>query len=264
MRTVGIEALGLGVRLHLSRPIESMAADLKDAWAMCPLTVEPTVGLYLHLGHNQTRALPKGCTEQVSADTAVALPQQVTQAVTRAALKANLGKLLLLHAAGIANPATGDAVALVAASGTGKTTATLTLAPQWSYLTDETVAVRPEDDSIVAYPKPLSVKRSGVLYKTETPPDSLGLKVSPVPAHLRAIVILDRQPGHAGDPAVTDIGVLDMICDIAPQSSSLHMLPEPLQMLHALHSRMRRVVRVTYAEAQSLQPLIASLLDPSS
>ena len=106
MRTVGIEALGLGVQLHLSRPIESMAADLKAAWAMCPLTVEPTVGLYLHLGHNQTRALPKGCTEQVSADTAVALPQQVTQAVTRAALKANLGSCCTRQASRTRQPGT--------------------------------------------------------------------------------------------------------------------------------------------------------------
>ena len=59
--------------------------------------------------------------------------------------------------------------------------------------------------------------------------------------------VYKRQPEHVGEPTVTDIGVLDMICDIAPQSSSLHLLPEPLQMLNALHARMRRVVRVTYS-----------------
>ena len=57
------------------------------------------------------------------------LMQMLTQAVTRAAIDAQAGRLVMLHAAGIQHPTTGAMVALVGPGGTGKTTLIRTLCP---------------------------------------------------------------------------------------------------------------------------------------
>ena len=69
---------------------------------------------------------------------------------------------------------TGATVLLVGASGAGKTTSAQILGRRLGYLSDETAGLRP-DLSVVAYPKPLSVRRDQAAPKEQVAPDALGL-----------------------------------------------------------------------------------------
>lgn len=184
------------------------------------------------------------------------LMQMLTQAVTRAAIDAQKGRLVMLHAAGIQDPASGATVALVAPGGTGKTTLVRTLGPGRAYITDETVAVR-EDYTVLPYPKPLSVRREpSSPWKDETAPGSLGLAAPRDPAHLAAVVMLDRRDDHDGAPEVEDLHTLDAIAALTPETSHLPEMDKPLQRMAALCDSVGGVVRVTYREAEHLAPLV--------
>jgi hypothetical protein len=75
--------------------------------------------------------------------------------VTFAALMATAGRRVNLHAGGVSDVRR-RVLAVVAPSGTGKTTATIALARRLGYVSDETVSIDPA--GIVApHPKPLSV-----------------------------------------------------------------------------------------------------------
>ena len=122
--------------------------------------------------------LPGAGVRHLSSDTFEGLAEAVTSEVTIAAILERAGELTMLHACGVADPE-GGVIALVAKSGTGKTTASSQLARTFGYITDETVAIR-ADGTIVPYPKPLSVKQATTgAAKLQVGPDELGLKVAP-------------------------------------------------------------------------------------
>ena len=83
----------------------------------------------------------------------------ITQQVTRAAIEARAGQLLMFHAGALCDLDTGATIAFVAPGGTGKTTLVRTLGPGRGYVTDETVGVRARR-GIEPYCKPLSVRRA--------------------------------------------------------------------------------------------------------
>ena len=184
------------------------------------------------------------------------LMQMLTQAVTRAAIDAQKGRLVMLHAAGIQDPASGATVAMVGPGGTGKTTLIRTLGPGRAYITDETVAVR-EDNTVLPYPKPLSVRREpSSPWKDETDPARSACSRRRDPAHLAAIVMLDRRDDHDGAPDVEHVPTLDAIAALTPETSHLPELDKPLQRMAALCDSVGGVVRVTYREAEHLAPLV--------
>lgn len=154
-----------------------------------------------------------------------ALLSSTTQAVTRKLIGQRIGQLLMLHAGCLANPTTGEAIAFVAAGGTGKTTLTNRLGRRYSYITDETCGID-EDLLIHPYMKPLSIRSNGPS-KIETSPDQLGLVTLDVEPRLVSIVLLDRQPGHEG-LTVKELSLFEAIESLAPQTSSMHRLPDPL------------------------------------
>lgn len=182
----------------------------------------------------------------------------LTQNVTRAAIGEQTGRLLMLHAGALSNLETGATVAYVAPGGTGKTTITRTLGRGRGYVTDETVAVT-RAGTIEPYPKPLSVRRVGG-GKDEVPPRELGLRPVESRPWLAGLLVLRRDPHHAGDPAVHEISLLDAIAALSPETSAMAALPDPLRACAEVIERAGGLVRVTYREAAHLEEIVVERL----
>ncbi len=185
-----------------------------------------------------------------------AVLQRLTQEVTRTAIRARTGDLLMLHAGALAHPATGAAVVLVAPGGTGKSTACRVLGPERAYLTDETVGIR-RDGTIAPYLKPISTRRpdwGGV--KDEVAPSELGLVAPTVPVRPAGIVLLRREDGREGAPEVTPLDTLEALTALAPESSGFMNTERPLTWLAELLEATGGAVRVTYGGAEDLVPLV--------
>ncbi|SDB80076.1 hypothetical protein GA0111570_101351 [Raineyella antarctica] len=183
------------------------------------------------------------------------LASQLTlQAIERA-----MGERLMFHAAGLATRQ-GDVVALVAPSGTGKTTAARTLcADAFGYVTDETVSVGiGAEPDVLPYPKPLSVVTEQNGRKAQHGPDELGL--APTPSHLRLtrLVLLDRHE-EPTVPSLSPVDLLDGLLEASQQISALSALPDPLQVLCRTVDRCHGVVRLSYSDIAETTDLLTDL-----
>lgn len=152
----------------------------------------------------------------------------VTTRVTLAALDATVGQRVNLHAGAVAD-ADGRAIALVGASGSGKTTAIGQLGRRLGYLSDETVSL---DDTLLVHPhpKPLSVVAdpAAPYAKGSLSPDDLGLVVPPESSYLHRLVLLHRGTDDAG---LVPVPPARAIVAIVEQSSSLVHLDHPIRRL---------------------------------
>lgn len=166
---------------------------------------------------------------------------------------------LNLHAAGVAAP-DGRVLTLVAASGTGKTTACALLARQLAYVTDECVSVGLDDDSVLAFPRPLSFRSADSSdHKAVIGPDELGLPRPRGPLRVGPLVLLDRR--HAVDaPQLVEMDWESALLDLIPQTTALPRLPGPLQVLVDYVRRAGGAYRLTYAEIDAAAPLLHALL----
>lgn len=181
---------------------------------------------------------------------------------TSRTIESGRGRDLMFHAACLADPATGSAVLLAAASGTGKTTATRRLGPHYAYLTDETAMVDVEDLSVTPYPKPLSLLQDGRRPKRQVSPDELGLGPD-VPAVLRRVAVLDRERDAAEEDVAARAERMDLaeaLVLLVPQTSSLAHLERGLVTLCRTLDRLGGVQRLVYAEAEDLRPVVDALL----
>ena len=187
--------------------------------------------------------------------------ERLVPRATSEAIESGRGRDLMFHAACLADPATGAAVLLAAASGTGKTTATRRLGPHYAYLTDETAIVDPEDLSLVPYPKPLSLLQDGRRPKRQVSPDELGLGPA-VPAVLRRVAVLDRAREDAAGVVVRTetMDLAEALVLLVPQTSSLAQLDRGLVALCRTLDRLGGVQRLVYGEADELRPVIDALL----
>jgi hypothetical protein len=183
--------------------------------------------------------------------------------VTLAALRATRGQRLNLHAGGLADPQ-GRVIALVAASGTGKTTATRSLAQRLGYLSDETVSLDP-DGRVYPHPKPLSVlpKAETRRYKQQLSPDDLLLLPAIADGRLARIVVLRR--GVPEPRGLVRLGTVEGLLELVGQSSSLSDLEEPFGTLLRLVDHAGGVWALEYDEiTDHLETLVDFLAaDPS-
>jgi hypothetical protein len=197
----------------------------------------------------------QGSRQQVSDDD---VPYVVSRAVTMASIGRRTGDCLMLHAAGLAAP-DGGTVALVAASGTGKTTAATVLGRSLGYVTDETVAVE-HDLRVRPYPKPLSVvvdpSRPNV--KHERSPDDLGLRRAPDDLRLAATVVIERDPGLP-EPVLEPIGLVEAALLALPQTSAVATLDRPLDRLARALTAGHGPWRLRYAEVGDCIDLVGAL-----
>lgn len=162
--------------------------------------------------------------------------ESATQQITQAFIAARAGELLMLHAGSVAHPVTGRALVFVAPGGTGKSTLTRRLGKSYGYLSDETVGICPDTLRIHPYPKPITLAPEHGHPKRENSPDDLGLVPAPAVPVLADLVVLRRttEREHA---TFTPLPVLDALTMIAPETSSLSKLPEPLHLMADVHRR---------------------------
>lgn len=153
----------------------------------------------------------------------------VSGLVTRAVITALRGRYLLLHGAALARD--GTAIALVAPSGTGKSTAAVALgaATDVEYLTDECVIIDPATWLVHPYPKPLSrVVSRDPFRKADYAPSGLGLVPTREPRPLAGVFLLARD---GGEPQLEQVPLIETISALAPLTSSLPSLENPLETL---------------------------------
>jgi hypothetical protein len=185
----------------------------------------------------------------------------LTTQVTMAALKATAGLRVNLHAGGVADERH-RVLAVVAASGTGKTTATLALAKRLGYVSDETVSIAP-DGTIAPHAKPLSVvlDPQRLRDKQQLSPDDLGLLPTPDEGRLARLVVLQRGTGAA--KGLTRLGIAEGMLQVIEQSSSLSQLPRPLHVLMSLVEDCGGLWALSYDEiTDHVDELVELLAEP--
>lgn len=264
---VVVDAFGVRVGVRVAgRRADEVLDRLADLWEYCKTPAGAKAEAVVEALYDDD---PSTCLE-AEASGVVARPelddllQLLTQRVTESAVDARAGECLMLHAACLADPTSGAAVAFVAPGGTGKTTVVRTLGPGRWYVTDETTVVL-EDGTVVPYPKPLSVRRApGSLFKDETPPGRAGLVPPSGRLHLAALCLLGREDGHVGPPVVETLSTLDGLVSLVPETSHLPDLPRPLHHLAELAESLGGVRRIHYREAADLGSVWDELLAGSS
>ncbi|MDR6414907.1 hypothetical protein [Pseudarthrobacter sulfonivorans] len=262
-----LNVMGVQIAVRWGRDVTwEQRESMRLAWARCsssdkplvpPLPVEPSKSQPFAANVAYRSTTDDGGTFHLHAASFEELAEILTSRLTVAAILANAGKLTMLHACGVADPVTGAVVALVAKSGTGKTTAASVLAGAYGYVTDETVAVRP-DGSVVPYPKPLSIKQGPGVPKRQVGPDERGLQPAPAKLFIQSIVLLDRVE-DAVHPTLNKVPPADALLALIPDSSSQAEMEQPLQSLCRLIDSVGGVRRVTYSEAVDLPAALEPL-----
>lgn len=257
-----LDILGVQFTVRWGRGVTGQQRErMRSAWARCAsesaphlpsLPREPNGSQPFSASVTYQAPTNDGGTFALQAASFEELAENLTSRLTVAAILANAGQLTMLHACGVADRVTGAVIALVAKSGTGKTTAVSVLAGAYGYVTDETVAIRP-DGSVVPYPKPLSVKQGYLVPKVQVGPDELKLQSAHTKPFIQSIVLLDRvEATNPVLPTLTKVPLADALLALIPDSSSQGELDQPLQSLCRLIDSVGGVWRVTYSEAVDL------------
>ncbi len=254
-----VEAFGARWRLDVEGLGPPLAGRLRELWGRATASgpADGVVPAYV-----VTRAGDRVLVDGTPYRTADAdLPYAVSRAVTHASIRRRAGRCLLLHAAGLSGE-DGATLALVAPSGTGKTTAARTLGRRLGYVSDETVAVE-ADHTVRPYAKPLSVVVDPAVPhgKVESSPDELGLARAPDGLRLAAVVLLERDPSH-GAPRLHPVGLVEALAALVPQTSALLDLADPLDVLAAAATAGGGPWRLRYAEVAECGDLASRLLGP--
>ena len=184
--------------------------------------------------------------------------------LTGDAIRRLRGQYVMFHACGVSDE-TGRVLALVAKSGSGKTTAATRLGRSgFGYVTDETVAIDPSGE-VLPYPKPLSVVDEDFVGgpKVQHGPDDLGLGLPPAGLRLARLVLIDRKPGQ-GEARLEQVPLLDGLLELIPQTSSLSLLDLPLQTVCRLLDSSGGLHRLVYSEIDDAAPLLHDFLAEST
>lgn len=227
---------------------QELTNQVTRAWSRClaRADAEPANGLTVRL--NSDASAPASLLSTLSTE------------ITLLAIEAHRAHSVMLHAAALADPATGRAVLLVGPSGMGKTTAARTLGADLGYLTDEMVAIGPDLD-VKAYPKPLSILTGDSPTKDQVSPDDLGLGPTPDSSQVAGVLLLAREP--CAETQVEGLSISQALAALAPHTSYLASLARPLHRLAEIVDAAGGVSVAHYDDAASLRPIIDSLFGRS-
>ncbi|MFC0674724.1 hypothetical protein [Brachybacterium hainanense] len=174
--------------------------------------------------------------------------------LTRAVIGRLLGEAILLHAGVVEHPRLG-VLALVGASGAGKSTATLELGRGGVYLSDELAILDPVSHAVTAFPKPVSRVLGEDGGKQDIALAALGLRAGTGSAAPGTVVLLDRV--RDGEASLSRVPLAEALLAIIEQSSSLWRVPGGLASLARLLLGAGGALRVRYREAAELPALLA-------
>lgn len=229
-----------------------------------PIGIPVTGDAAARLRHQWSRALTDRAASsvvdlsQVDTDDEVAHDYAVTSRVTLAALDATAGQRINLHAGAVADDE-GRALALIGASGSGKTTAVHQLARHLGYLSDETTSV---DARLLVHPhpKPLSVisDADAPLLKQSLSPDDLGLAHPPATSYLHRLVLLHRGDDETG---LVPLAPAHAMAEMVAQTSSLVHLEHPILRLADTIDACGGVWGLHYREFENWIGALVDLLD---
>lgn len=249
-REFQVDALGARLRVALDGFAESDADRLRDQWRRLEAEGDAADTI--------TVAAAPGPGADVSGHDLDAVGIALRRALNQRAIEANRGELVTFHAAGLADPATGDVIALVGPSGAGKSTAAALLGAGLGYVSDETVAVTPAGE-VLAFPQPLAFKETATHGRHVAGPDELGLLRPGPRLRLARIALLDRTD-EAAEPTISTVGLRDVFDEIVAQVNHFNALPRPLSLLDGLVRRCGGVQVISYREAADLVEPVRELL----
>lgn len=268
------------------------AEEIAQQWSWCALdsasqrTIAPIAGSGVEIQNDpdspaaQAPIVVERPDESTVGDSPNLADYRLTTTLTSTAIAARRAQYVMLHAGGIAN-ADGRVAALIAASGTGKTTATRHLCTHegYAYVTDETVIFN-DHGEVLPYPKPLSVippdTHDGS--KRQYSPTQLGFAPPPEGTlQVGPFILLDRvrddavanDAGDAGDvndtpapdaaddaPALHGVDLLEGLAVLLPQSSSLPSIPGSLGLLARIVTECGGILELRYREIHETAELI--------
>lgn len=255
-----IDAFGARWTLDVSGLEPALGAELLRLWARARVDADPAAppgdAPPFVVRRTDDGTVEVGGVRHRTTDDDV--PYAVSREITMASIHRRSGQCLMLHAAGLA---TGDGrtVALVAASGTGKTTASRVLGRSLGYVSDETVCVE-HDLSVLAYPKPLSVvvDPDTPHGKCESSPDELGLGRAVADLSLSATVVLHRS-ADVTTPVLEAISLIEAMGEVLPQTSALPSLDRPLDRLATALTTGHGPWRLTYRDIADCVEIVSDL-----
>ena len=243
-----LDLVSMGCRwvLDVSELDDAAAAETTQRWQRC-----------VELASVATPVIEDD--PQMLTVSATAKAYDLSRELTRKGLMRLRGQVTLLHAAALADP-DGRALVLVAPSGGGKSTATRVLGQRLGYVSDETVVLL-DDHRIAPHPKPpsLVIDPQDRSRKNEPPPDELGLGPTPGSPRLGRLVTLAREDSVT-EPAIEEVGLIDQLLAILPETSSTWLVPGGLDRLARAASAGGPPARLHYAEIDTCHDLVRSHL----
>lgn len=274
MRGLLIRPAGVAVLILFEDPNPQLWDDACAAWAS--LTPEPVEdGVAQAADGVRLVVLSRRPDTEVRADYAGSVDASVidsrnvawaaetlTVHVTMHMLKDYAGSKHLLHAAALASPETGQTVALVAASGTGKTTAASFLGGYFTYLSDETAVIDADTLRVSPYPKPLSVIEKVGQPKKQYDPAGRGLTVAQPDQDFRLgyLVVLNRDKTGKAPLAWERMPLAEALFTLVEQSSGVQKMSRGLAQFADLVNSVGGAIRLTYSEITDTLPFFQSLL----
>ncbi len=264
-RLLVLRTLGCDVHLEITGSRADEAFDeIRSAWEWtvtdpsAAVDTEP-ITIRIMLDDDATVLQRFAAEGALATSTLATLMHWLSQAITRACIDRQAGKLLMIHACALGDLSNGRALAAVAPSGTGKTTLVRTLGQGRVYLSDETVGLG-EGNLVVPHAKPLSVATTlGDGFKSQHPPATFSMQPPSKGLRLADIWFLNRVADPVA-PRLERMSVLDAIATIAPQISYLAATPDALQRLASTIEAVGGLKLATYHDAADLEPLVVRAL----